>query len=346
MQHFIIYLFSIFFVLVISFFNRKTVVEDSRKTLRVYGYSAFTSKFGPGYDLKVNFEKICGCKVEYVDAADSGVLLQRIKLEGATLGADLVIGLDQYDLQKALSEIKWRKLDFSQLEIDEIIKPALANSYFVPFDWGVIAFVGRKEDPLPAPKSLKDLIKPIYKNKIALIDPRTSSPGMQFLSWIYDSMDPEEGKTYLSQMMTQAHSFSPSWSSAYGLFSKRQVSYVLSYLTSPLYHQLIENNNSIEAFRFSEKHPIQFEFAGIPLDCKECALAEEYINLMLSDEGQKIIMNKNFMFPVVKSAMNNSPFEPLSQFNHLSQFKIQSVSDVDFLLKSWSSIRRGEKNVK
>lgn len=346
MQHFIIYIFSIFFILVISFFNRKTTIEESIKTLRVYGYSAFTSKFGPGHELKKKFEQICNCRVEYVDASDSGVLLQRIKLEGPTLGADLVIGLDQYDLQKALSEINWRKLDFSQLEIDEIIRPALSNSYFVPFDWGVIAFVGRKEDPLPVPKSLKDLIKPMYKNKIALMDPRTSSPGMQFLSWIYDSLGKEEGDKYMSQMMNQAHSFSPSWSAAYGLFAKRQVSYVLSYLTSPVYHQVVENNNSIEAFKFIEKHPVQFEFAGIPLDCKECTLAEEFINLMLSVEGQKIIMNKNFMFPVIKGSVEGSVFEPLSKFSNLSAFKIPSVSDVDFLIKSWTSIRRGEKNAK
>ena len=346
MQHFIIFIFSIFFVLVLSFFNRKAVVDEAQKTLRVYGYSSFTSKLGPGFDLKKKFELTCNCRVEFVEAADSGVLLQRIKLEGATLGADLVIGLDQYDLQKALSEINWRKLDFSQLDIDEIIRPALSNSYFVPFDWGVIAFVGRKEDPLPAPKSLRDLTKSIYKNKIALMDPRTSSPGMQFLSWVYDSMGKDEGEKYLEQIMNQAHSFSPSWSTAYGFFSKRQVSYVLSYLTSPLYHQLIEHNNSIEAFTFTEKHPIQFEFAGIPLDCKECTLAEEFINLMLSDEGQKIIMNKNFMFPVIKSAQVGTPFEPLSKFNHLAQFKIPSVSDVDFLIKSWTSIRRGEKNAK
>lgn len=346
MQHFVVFLFGIFFVLVISFFNRKAVVDEAQKTIRVYGYSSFTSKLGPGYELKKKFEETCQCRVEFVEAADAGVLLQRIKLEGATLGADLVIGLDQYDLQKALSEINWRKLDFSQLEIDEIIRPALSNSYFVPFDWGVIAFVGRKEDPLPAPKSLKDLIKPIYKNKIALLDPRTSSPGMQFLSWVYETMGNDEGEKYLSQMMTQAHSFSPSWSTAYGFFSKRQVSYVLSYLTSPLYHQLIENNNSIEAFRFTEKHPIQFEFAGIPLDCRECALAEQFINLMLSDEGQKIIMNKNFMFPVVKSALVSTPFESVAQFNHLLNFKIPSVSDVDFLIKSWTSVRRGEKHGK
>ena len=91
---------------------------------------------------------------------------------------------------------------------------------------------------------------------------------------------------------------------------------------------------------------MQFEFAGIPLDCKECALAEEFINLMLSDEGQKIIMNKNFMFPVVKTALQGTAFESVAQFNHLSQFKIPSVSDVDFLIKSWTSIRRGEKNAK
>lgn len=178
MQHFIIFISTIFFVLIFSFFNRQNKSDITKPTVRIFGYSSFISKFGPGNELKEIFEKSCDCTVDFIEGADSAILLQRIKLEGGTLGADLVIGFDQFDLQKALSEVKWRKLDFSQMDLDEVVKPALNNNYFAPYDWGVMSFVGRKDDTLTPPKSLQDLLKPQYKRKFALQDPRTSSPGM------------------------------------------------------------------------------------------------------------------------------------------------------------------------
>ncbi len=341
MQHFILFLSTIFFVLIFSFFNKQNKSDQIKPTLRVFGYSSFISKYGPGTELKELFEKSCDCHVDYIEGADSGILLQRIKLEGSTLGADLVIGFDQFDLQKALSEIKWRKLDFSQLELDQIIKPALNNSYFVPFDWGIMAFVGRKDDPLIPPRSLTDLLKPQYKRKFALQDPRTSSPGMQFLAWIKKAFSDEEYKKYIEQIIDQAHSFSPTWSVSYGLFVKKQVNYVLSYTTSPLYHLISEKNSNYFAIPFSEKHPVQFEFSGIPADCRNCEKAEEFINLMLSEEGQKIIMNKNYMYPVLKSVRAGTPFEPLMALEKLIPFEIPSASDIEDLFQNWSEARKG-----
>lgn len=345
MQHFILFLSTVFFLLIFSFFNKQNKLEQVKSTVRIFGYSSFISKFGPGPELKEIFEKTCDCQVDFIEGADSAILLQRIKLEGNTLGADLVIGFDQFDLQKALSEVKWRKLDFSQLEIDGVVKPALNNSYFVPYDWGVMAFVGRKDDSVMPPKTLMDLLKPQYKKKFALQDPRTSSPGMQFVSWVKKSFNDEEYKKYLEQIMDQAHSFSPSWTTSYGLFIKKQVHFVFSYITSPLYHLLVEKNSNYFAIPFAEKHPIQFEFAGIPADCRQCDKAEQFINLMLSDEGQKIIMNKNFMFPILESVRKGTPFDNILDFKNLISFEIPSINDIESLLKDWSEVRKGNKLV-
>lgn len=345
MQHFIIFISTIFFVLIFSFFNKQNKSDIAKPTVRIFGYSSFISKFGPGNELKEIFEKNCDCVVDFIEGADSAILLQRIKLEGGTLGADLVIGFDQFDLQKALSEVKWRKLDFSQMDLDEVVKPALNNSYFAPYDWGVMSFVGRKDDTLTPPKNLQDLLKPQYKRKFALQDPRTSSPGMQFLAWIKKSMSEEEYKKYLEQIIDQAHSFSPSWTTAYGLFIKKQVHYVFSYMTSPIYHQLIEKNSNYYALPFPEKHPVQVEFAGIPADCRQCEKAEQFINLMMSDEGQKIIMNKNFMFPVLTSIKQGTLFNDINVKNVIS-FEIPSVNDIESLIGDWSEVRKGNRLAK
>lgn len=343
MKHFVIYIFSVFLVLFIIVINRNENVHirSQKPVVRVFGYSSFTGKGGPGPRLKEEFEKTCECVLEYIEGNDSGILLQKLKLEGESLGADLVIGFDQYDLQRALAEIKWRQLDFSNLDIDPEVKPVLSNSYFVPYDWGVLAFVGRHSELGNPPKSLDDLLNPSFARKIALEDPRYSSPGMQFLFWVIRSKGEEDGFRYLRKIMDQAHSYAPSWSTAYGLLQKKQVLMAFSYITSPIYHLIEEKNADFFALDFKEPHPVQYEFVGIPEFCKQCGLSEKFVNLLLSIEGQKIIMEKNYMFPVVKAAREGTPFAQIIPKN-IQKFEIPSINEIERHIKHWSELRRSE----
>lgn len=346
LKHFVIFLVVVFSGLFVAVLNKTEdgKQQPSQPVLRVFGYASFTGQWGPGPSLKAQFEKDCGCQVQYIEGSDSGILLQRLKLEGESLGADLVIGLDQFDLQKALAEQKWREFNISGLDAYDEVKPALQNNYFVPFDWGVIAFVVRKNEIAKPPQSLDELLIPELKRKISLQDPRTSSPGLQFLYWVIRAKGEEEGFKFIQKMMEQVHSFSPSWSTAYGLFTKKQSKATLSYVTSPIYHQVEEKNNDFVALEFKEGHPIQFEFVGIPASCRNCELAEKFVNLMLSDEGQKTIMQKNFMFPIVKNVKEGTPFAEIPQFKTLNDFQIPSAQEVERLLKKWSDLRRGDSN--
>src|SRR3546814_2558041 len=71
------------------------------KTLTVYTYDAFTSDWGPGPAIKQAFEKDCGCTLEYV-ALDSSIgVLSRLRLEGDSNKADVVLGLDLNVLAEA-----------------------------------------------------------------------------------------------------------------------------------------------------------------------------------------------------------------------------------------------------
>src|SRR3546814_10117057 len=71
------------------------------KILTVYTYDAFTSDWGPGPAIKQAFEKDCGCTLEYV-ALDSSIgVLSRLRLEGDSNKADVVLGLDLNVLAEA-----------------------------------------------------------------------------------------------------------------------------------------------------------------------------------------------------------------------------------------------------
>lgn len=344
MKHFVFFVTAVFVGLFLSLLNRndKGLGSSSAPTLRVFGYASFTGRWGPGPLLKEQFEKNCKCKVEFIEGSDSGILLQRLKIEGESLGADLVVGLDQFDLAKAISEQSWRKLSLGDMPVYDSVRPALSNSFFVPYDWGVLTFVARKNENVRLPSKLDDLLDSAYAKKIALQDPRTSSPGMQFLYWVIRSKGEEQGFQFLQKMMSQVHSYSPTWSTAYGLFTNKQTSLVYSYVTSPLYHLIENKDRNFVALPFAEPSAVQFEFVGIPEFCRHCDLAEQFVNLMLSPEGQKIIMEKNYMFPVMKGVMEGTPFEAALNISTMDSVEMLSTSEVDRLLKRWTEIRRGE----
>lgn len=343
MKHFVLFVAAVYLVLFLAMLNRgdgNGSVAAEKPVLRVFGYSSFTGAWGPGPRLKDMFEKTCGCRVEFIEGNDSGVLLQRLKIEGESLGADLVIGFDQFDLQKALADQSWQRLNFSGLDLEPEIKGLIKNDYFVPYDWGVLTFIGRKDELPNPPQSLDDLLSLEYSRKIALEDPRTSSPGLQFLWWTVRSKGEDEGFKYLARLAPHAHSFAPSWSAAIGIFNRKQAKLAFSYATSPLYYQLEEKTDDVVALEFREPHPLQIEFLGVPEFCRQCELAESFVNLMLSPEGQRAIMEKNYMFPVLRGVKDGTPFAAAARFPKLMKFEIPSDAEIERLLKRWTETRR------
>ena len=62
--------------------------------LTVLTYDSFTAEWGPGPLIEKGFEETCGCDVKFVTAGDGAAVLARLKLEGTTTDADVVVGLD------------------------------------------------------------------------------------------------------------------------------------------------------------------------------------------------------------------------------------------------------------
>jgi thiamine transport system substrate-binding protein len=257
--------------------------------VRVLSYSSFISSWGPGPDVAKAFEAEFGVSVEFQDAGDAGLILKKLEL----FPADVVVGLDQLTLAQALESREWK-------------------SEFVPFDKGAMTFVYRANDLVP-PSALEDLLDGRFKGAIALQDPRTSTPGLQFLFWVLDEMGVEEGFEFLAKLKTNVHSVSSSWSSAYGLFFKGQAKTAFSYVTSPVYHWVEDEAEQYQPAVFPSGHPVQIEYAGVPDTCSACDLGKKFADFLLRPEIQKVIMTKNYMMPVVAGVTKGTPFERLPE---------------------------------
>ena len=342
MKQFILFIGIIFLGLAVAYFNTDQSKSPAvNTTLKVYASSSFVSKWGPGPDLAQLFEKQQGIKVDFIESSDVAMTLQKISFEAKNSTADVVIGLDQFDLARSANKIKW--LDVSSEKSSEYaaeIKETSAEKKFLAYDWAPMAFVAR--DALSAPvESLDDLLKTEFKGKIVLQDPRTSSPGLQFLIWVFETKGSEEGKLFLKKLNSQVHSYSASWSASYGLFKNKQADLVFSYVTSPVYHVIEDKDSKHLSLEFKESHPLQVEFAGVPESCQNCDSAIKFVHFLQSDESQKVIMTKNYMLPVINSIKASTVFDSVKVYK-TTPFKVYDKNKLNEWIQIWSEIRKNE----
>jgi thiamine transport system substrate-binding protein len=274
------------------------------KTLTVYTYESFTADWGPGPQVEQAFEAQCGCDLRFVSVADGVALLNRVRLEGDATEADVVLGLDTNLTAEATATGL-----FAPHGLD---KPAVSvpggwdDRFFLPFDYGYFAVVYDAQAVKDPPASLKDLVDGDPEEKIAIEDPRTSTPGLGLLLWmraVYGDRAPDAWAKLKGRILT----VTPGWSEAYGLLTAGEAPMVLSYTTSPAYHLIAEKSDRYRAASFAEGHYLQVEVAGQTVKGAANPLAKAFLAFILTPAFQDVIPETNWMLPAAKTG---KPLDP------------------------------------
>ncbi len=284
------------------------VVQAQSPELTVYTYDSFTSEWGPGPAIKQAFEARCHCKLNYVALDDGVSILNRLRLEGSHSQADIVLGLDDSLMAEAKQTglLAKHHVDTAALTLPN----GWHDDVFVPYDYGYFAFVYR-QDLLPnPPKSLKALVEQSPDLKIIYQDPRTSTPGQGLLLWMKSVYGDQAAQAW-QQLAKKTVTVTKGWSEAYSMFLKGESDMVLSYTTSPAYHQIAEQDDRYAAAEFSEGHYMQVEVAAKLAGSPHQALADQFMQFMLSDKFQSVIPTTNWMYPVTSVTLPDA-------FRHLS----------------------------
>ncbi len=306
----------------------------------VYTYSSFASSTGVGGDLQALFQEQTNCQLHLENIGDARTLLQRlnteIKIKGTT-DADVVLGLDQFSISQAYNILQWEKIPwYPHTRLSQrfqAIKFSQEYNTFLPFDWSPLTFIYRPSNKLSTIQTPQDILT--YDIKYALMDPRSSSPGFQFLVWILNQF----GQNTLSQFIQKAYLLSPSWTVMYGLFTKKQTDIAFSYLTSLAYHRIEENNHTLKVMEFHSGHPYQIEFAGVVADSPRKPMALKFLKFLHSQPVQKLIMTKNYMFPVIANVEEGTAFADLPNLSLIPHHTLQKPES--FYLKNWKRSLEG-----
>lgn len=269
-------------------------VAAQEKVLTVYTYESFVTEWGPGPVVEKNFEAECGCDLQWVGVADGVELLNRLRLEGESAEAGVVLGLDT----NLVAEAKETGL-FAPHEIDTSmieVPGGFEDDVFVPYDYGHFAFVYDSQAIESPPTSMKELVEGDPSQKIVIQDPRTSTPGLGLLLWIKAIYGDEADEAW-ADLKDRILTVSPGWSEAYGLFTDGEAPMVLSYATSPAYHMVVEDEHRYRAAEFEEGHYLQIEVAGVLANAPDIALAREFMAFMTTPGFQDAIPTHNWMMP-------------------------------------------------
>ena len=265
--------------------------------LTIYAYDSFVSEWGPAGKVIPKFEKLYGVKVDIISVGDAGQVLNRAILEKKKPRADIILGIDNNMLSKAIDAnilLPYRSPNMRFVPQELIFD---TTYHVTPFDHGYFAIVYDSQRLSDPPQSLNDLLKPGYRNKLIFEDPRTSSPGLGFLLWTV-AVYGEEFTEFWEKLRPNILTITEGWDTAYGLFTSGEAPMVLSYTTSPAYHVEYEDTTRYRAAIFREGNYLQIEGMGILKGTKNLSLARKFIDFIITEDFQEEIPLTNWMFPV------------------------------------------------
>ncbi|HKM08839.1 MAG TPA: thiamine ABC transporter substrate-binding protein, partial [Sphaerochaeta sp.] len=165
--------------------GKKENQVSSQQEITVYAYDAFCGDWGPGPTIVAEFAEKTGIKVNLVSSGDAIEMLIKVRGEKNNPIADVVVGISDDMAAKAFEEDLFEPYASAALSFIPGFLQFDPQKRLLPFDYGNFAFVfdSEKLPPEMIPTSLSELTDPKYKNKVLLIDPRTSSVGLGLLLW-------------------------------------------------------------------------------------------------------------------------------------------------------------------
>jgi thiamine transport system substrate-binding protein len=284
-------------------------VSAAPRVLRVLTHSSFAAT----PSVIAAFEAANDVKIQFTAGGDAGETLNKAILSRDTPLADVLYGVDNTFLSRALKADIFVPYDSPALASIPKDLQIDASHRLLPVDFGYVdlnydrAWFNKKA--VPVPQKLEDLTKPAYKGLLVVENPATSSPGLAFFLATVAYFG-EKGRypwqSYWADLAKNGVLVVNGWDDAYtNQFSaegKGRKPIVVSYATSPAYElsnatdpkpQEPPTGNILpEAGAFR-----QVEFVGILKGAKEPELARKFVDFMLGAAFQADIPLQMWVYP-------------------------------------------------
>ena len=276
--------------------------QSEAKDVRLITHDSFSLPT----ELIAEFERETGYKLVVTKAGDAGTLVAGAVLTAGNPTADVLYGVDNVSLAKALDGGVF--VDYQSKESAALDSRFATDSRVTAVDFGDVCvnydidyFRQRKLDP---PASLADLVSPKYANLLVVEDPGTSSPGTAFLLATIAN-DPDHWQSYWEQLQANGVKVVASWDDAYYTeFTKGggsgQRPLVVSYASSPpaeIIYAEEPKPTTVSTGVMRQGCYRQVEYAGVLAGAANTAGAQALVDWLVSKRVQDALPLSMFVYP-------------------------------------------------
>jgi thiamine transport system substrate-binding protein len=308
--------------------------------------------FAVSEEVVKSFEEANNAKVVFLQSGDAGAVLNKAILTKDAPLADLLFGVDNTFLSRALDGDIFEAYESSGLgQVADEFKLDDSNRA-LPVDYGDVCINYDKayftENNLPIPQSLEDLTKPEYAGLLVMENPATSSTGLAFmLSTVAHFGD--SFTDYWQALKDNGLVVVDGWETAYytnfsGSSGQGPQPMVVSYGTSPAAEVIFAEKTPNDAPSASIIGPDtcfrQIEFVGILKGTQHRALAAKFVDFMLSKEFQEDVPLQMFVYPVNREAGLPEEFTKYAQAPEQAAFlpPQEIAANRDQWIQAWTDV--------
>ena len=263
-------------------------------------------------DVRREFETSSGLELEILQSGDAGELVSKALLTAGRPQGDVLFGLDNTFLSRALEGDLFEPYDSPLLDrVDEsyVLDP---EHRVTPIDHGDVClnydkewFASRQIEP---PRSLGDLADERLEGLVVVENPATSTPGLAFLLATIARYGEPGWKDFWRTLRDYDVLVVDGWEEAYNARFTRAAGgnrpIVVSYASSPPAEVIFGSPRPKEAPTtvVADSCFSQIEFAGVLRGARNEEGARELVDFMLSKRFQEDIPLSMFVFPVSREA--------------------------------------------
>lgn len=256
----------------------------------------------------------------------------KIAAEGKDTDADIVVALESAYMEKIEENLE-NISGMSRLEYLDDAKAA-SDKYVV---WErqagsiIVNNTVLKKHNLPVPKTYEDLLNPIYKNMIAMPDPKSSGTGYFFYKNLINVMGEEQALEYIDKLAFNVKQFTESGSGPVKLLIQQEVAIGLG-----LTFQAVSEKNEGNDFSIIQPEygsPYSLTGTGLVKGRKENEDILKVFDFLINDF---LIYDKEYFSPekILKQQENRIPEYP-KDIVYADMTGIEDMQEKERLLSLW-----------
>jgi len=272
-----------------------------------------------------DFTRQTGVKVKVLPAGDAGAALNQVILtKGAPIG-DLLFGVDNTFLSRALQAGIFETYRSPRLSAVPAAYQLDPKHRVTPVDHGDVCVEYDKQwfaqHHVPVPTALDDLTKPAYQDLLVAENPATSSPGLAFQLATIAHFGTKQWRAYWSKLRANGVEIVNDWNTAYessftaggGNGTKPLV---VSYASDPaaaVYYANPPKPTVSPVGTLLSSCFRQIEFVGVLEGTSHAKEARRLVDFMIEREFQADLPLQMFVYPVRDGTPLPAVFEKYAQ---------------------------------